>query len=228
MSFLCLILSALMCILLVGAQTQSATSDDSPRTITTATNDTFTIMDDFVINLKINDTYTIPIIGTIQDAFDVLSELDPVQANSIKESIHSGVAQHRSVASPSTSNLTSRSEDGDCCTPTSFTCNAFTDADCLRIAEGISYLNSVSGSPAAGPAPLGCGRVSCSYNSAIWWCNNNTTPYTLDSFSLIANGAQQVMDDCSFEQYDHRCTGGVNGEQWYSGNWVVLVKDASC
>jgi hypothetical protein len=38
--------------------------------------------------------------------------------------------------------------------------------------EGITYLREVPHKPAAGPGPGQCGRVSCSYKAAIWWCND--------------------------------------------------------
>lgn len=37
---------------------------------------------------------------------------------------------------------------------------------------GISYLNGVSGIPTNGPGPGNCGRVSCSGDAAIYWCND--------------------------------------------------------
>jgi hypothetical protein len=40
------------------------------------------------------------------------------------------------------------------------------------IADGIAYLNRVPGQPGQGPCPGSCGRVSCSWVSAIWWCND--------------------------------------------------------
>lgn len=40
------------------------------------------------------------------------------------------------------------------------------------IIVGITYLRGVSGQPTNGPGPGNCGRVSCSFNSAIWWCND--------------------------------------------------------
>jgi hypothetical protein len=40
------------------------------------------------------------------------------------------------------------------------------------IKEGITYLNGVTGQPRSGPGPGLCGRVSCSYKAAIWWCND--------------------------------------------------------
>lgn len=40
------------------------------------------------------------------------------------------------------------------------------------ILEGIKYLRGVPGQPKGGPGPGNCARVSCSYNSAIYWCND--------------------------------------------------------
>lgn len=42
----------------------------------------------------------------------------------------------------------------------------------VPIVNGIKYLRGLSGNPRAGPGPAKCARVSCSYNSAIWWCND--------------------------------------------------------
>lgn len=40
------------------------------------------------------------------------------------------------------------------------------------IAEGRAYLYGVAGKPSNGAGPGMCGRVSCSYNAAIYWCND--------------------------------------------------------
>jgi hypothetical protein len=39
------------------------------------------------------------------------------------------------------------------------------------IYEGIDYLNGI-GAPGVDPGPRVCARVSCSYNAAIFWCND--------------------------------------------------------
>lgn len=52
------------------------------------------------------------------------------------------------------------------------TCGGYTSANTKRIKDGIKYLNSIAGQPKNGPGPNNCGRVSCSYNSSIWWCND--------------------------------------------------------
>ena len=41
-----------------------------------------------------------------------------------------------------------------------------------RIGEGIDYLRGVKGLPTNGPGPGNCARVSCSWSSAIYWCND--------------------------------------------------------
>lgn len=41
-----------------------------------------------------------------------------------------------------------------------------------RIVEGISYLRRVRGKPSLRAGPGRCSRVSCSWNAAIYWCND--------------------------------------------------------
>lgn len=54
------------------------------------------------------------------------------------------------------------------------------------IQDGINYLRGVSGQPTNGPGPGNCGRVSCSYDSAIWWCNDVSYQYDFfDGWKLI-------------------------------------------
>ncbi|VBB84436.1 Putative protein of unknown function [Podospora comata] len=44
-------------------------------------------------------------------------------------------------------------------------------AFCQDIRDGARYLGRID-SPAPRNQPRSCGRVSCAYNSAIWWCND--------------------------------------------------------
>jgi hypothetical protein len=45
-------------------------------------------------------------------------------------------------------------------------------AKSIAINQGITYLRKVKGNPRASAGPSRCGRVSCSYNSGIYWCND--------------------------------------------------------
>ncbi|RKL21674.1 hypothetical protein BFJ68_g1986 [Fusarium oxysporum] len=72
------------------------------------------------------------------------------------------------------------------------------------IVRGVEYLRYVQGKPKNGPGPGNCGRVSCSNNAAIWWCNDNASSKTLNGFGSIADGAGKTvatealsLDKCS-------------------------------
>ena len=65
------------------------------------------------------------------------------------------------------------------------------------VTDGIGYLRRVKGKAVLSPGPSSCARVSCSYNAAIWWCNDNKNQFTLDSFNTIADCAQVIVNVCS-------------------------------
>ncbi|KAL4791934.1 hypothetical protein BDV19DRAFT_282662 [Aspergillus venezuelensis] len=91
-----------------------------------------------------------------------------------------------------------------------------------RIHDGIEYLRSVPGQPTNGPGPGACGRVSCSYGGAIWWCNDNTTPKTLAGYGSIADGAQAIMDKCRYYEVGGRYW--VSGQAFHKTGWNVIVR----
>ncbi|TDZ19976.1 hypothetical protein Cob_v006955 [Colletotrichum orbiculare MAFF 240422] len=96
----------------------------------------------------------------------------------------------------------------------------------MRIREGIEYLYRVSGRPRHMPGPATCSRVSCSWNSAIYWCNDNTHDIELSSFGEIADGAQYVADHCTFTVgKSYQC---VSGQAFHHDNWNVLVRKDNC
>lgn len=63
------------------------------------------------------------------------------------------------------------------------------------IQDGINYLRGVKGKPTLGPKQ--CSRVSCSWNDAIWWCNDNSNSITLPGFNTIADCAQVLKNQCA-------------------------------
>lgn len=50
--------------------------------------------------------------------------------------------------------------------------NVFGKCTVNRLRQGIDYLRGVGDQPRNGGGPGACGRVSCSYGTAIWWCND--------------------------------------------------------
>ncbi|KAF6795050.1 hypothetical protein CSOJ01_13509 [Colletotrichum sojae] len=91
--------------------------------------------------------------------------------------------------------------------------------------EGIKYLEKVPGRPVNGPGPGQCGRVSCSYNTQIWWCNDvsvDTKTKTLSTFRHIANGAQAAYNDCTdWEYFSYFSSGQAFHKR---DNWNVIVR----
>ncbi|KAJ0412967.1 hypothetical protein BJY00DRAFT_98693 [Aspergillus carlsbadensis] len=94
-----------------------------------------------------------------------------------------------------------------------------------RIGEGIRYLRGVGGRPSLAAGPSRCSRVSCSYNSAIHWCNDDNKRKTLNSFGSIADGAQVILDRCVAYNNGAQITGG---QIFHSTHWNVIVTHARC
>ncbi|PNY26819.1 Uncharacterized protein TCAP_03253 [Tolypocladium capitatum] len=88
-----------------------------------------------------------------------------------------------------------------------------------HVEEGIKHLDGAKGRPVNGPGPGNCGRVSCSYNSAIWWCNDKNRPQKLGSFGDIADGARDLLDFCSAEEGVW-----VLGQVFMQWDWNVIVR----
>jgi hypothetical protein len=61
----------------------------------------------------------------------------------------------------------------------------FKHTNLVHIINGIEYLGKVRGVPTNGPGPGNCGRVSCSSNSAIWWCNDVSRIFLFFFFSFL-------------------------------------------
>ncbi|KAI3393919.1 hypothetical protein diail_3481 [Diaporthe ilicicola] len=91
------------------------------------------------------------------------------------------------------------------------------------IGDGIDYLRGLKpGRPANGPGPGACGRVSCSWGSAIYWCNDDDERKELDSWGRIADGAQTIRDTCWYD------AGGASlltrGQVFDPEGWNVIVR----
>ncbi|KAM4064864.1 hypothetical protein HRG_004783 [Hirsutella rhossiliensis] len=99
-------------------------------------------------------------------------------------------------------------------------------ASVRRIKEGIEHLRRVRGRPGSEPGPSRCGRVSCSYNSAIWWCNDDGRPKKLSSFSDIANGAQLLVTRCV--EWMNPEPRDIGGQAFHPSKWNVIVRRDRC
>ncbi|KAJ0161655.1 hypothetical protein CTA2_5845 [Colletotrichum tanaceti] len=102
-----------------------------------------------------------------------------------------------------------------------FQCNVTVLADARVIATGAKYLGGVKGQPRGDPGPNSCGRVSCSWNSAIWFCNDNTHSISAGSYQTLADGTYHILKQCTAGEW-------VSGQTWHKDNWRVLVGRDKC
>ncbi|KZL67480.1 hypothetical protein CI238_01014 [Colletotrichum incanum] len=89
---------------------------------------------------------------------------------------------------------------------------------------GIDYLKAVKGQPSAGPGPGNCGRVSCGYMTAVWFCNDNTHDITIESFYELAEMAAIIQYYCAIGRRTD-----FNGQAFHqTDNWNVVLGGAAC
>ncbi|KAE8343326.1 hypothetical protein BDV24DRAFT_161763 [Aspergillus arachidicola] len=154
---------------------------------------------------------TVVLNGTVEQ---VLSQLRDINPNYDAEfAIPADEVEHPVEEEATSSHLTKR---GD------VKCGGYPKARRVHIEQGIKYLRGVPGKPQRGPGPGSCGQVSCSWSSAIWWCNDNTFTKVLPSFNNIADGAQLIKNTC------------LHGGQMFSGQdshndkWSTIVRWHKC
>lgn len=113
---------------------------------------------------------TVNITGTVENVYEELEKINPTFVSDFRLD---DPDNSPSLAAP----VKSRGY-----TIQSFNCNVYDYASLKAIQAGLVYLNGVPGKPSNGPGPGNCGRVSCSYNSAIYWCNDvRYKPFRLPS-----------------------------------------------
>ncbi|EXU94659.1 hypothetical protein X797_012265 [Metarhizium robertsii] len=100
--------------------------------------------------------------------------------------------------------------------------NQWDPADIEQIAMGIQHLSGLAGKPGNGPGPGNCGRVSCSWGASIWWCNDNATPYQLDGWEDIVEGAKRIFEKCT------EASSEVLGQAFAKDGWNVIIRHDTC
>ncbi|KAI0099224.1 hypothetical protein GGR51DRAFT_565041 [Nemania sp. FL0031] len=99
------------------------------------------------------------------------------------------------------------------------------DADPRRIDQGVDYLNHLPDSSICGNAPKTCGRISCSWNSAIWLCNDSTSGNNPHKCNMFGQYAAEIVKECAIYDSNPRVSGRNYDDQLILS---VVVKKASC
>ncbi|KAI0108819.1 hypothetical protein F4776DRAFT_675034 [Hypoxylon sp. NC0597] len=118
---------------------------------------------------------------------------------------------HQDTANSTT--LSTRALDHLSCDP-----NNIWWAQAFRIQEGIDYLRGKTGTCYMEAGPRVCARISCSYKSAIWWCNDNDYPIQEDC-SVWSDYAQDILDNCQTNDASSR----VRGQEFSIKDWNIMV-----
>ncbi|KAL4926950.1 uncharacterized protein BDV17DRAFT_293062 [Aspergillus undulatus] len=87
-----------------------------------------------------------------------------------------------------------------------------------HIQEGVKYLRAGDIKSKAHLPADSCSCVSCSYGSAIYWCNTDKHHDKEIGFYNIAEGAQVLIDECNSN--DGRYTGGIVD---HPDHWQALI-----
>ncbi|KAI1506171.1 hypothetical protein F5X99DRAFT_404218 [Biscogniauxia marginata] len=99
-------------------------------------------------------------------------------------------------------------------------------ADNSRITEGIQYLRTLGPSLArVEPGPARCDRVSCSWDSAIWLCNDRTDVLGVN-WTDVADFAQAIQSNCHGMGY--RMAGEFDDDQDWNTGWNVVIGASDC
>ncbi|KAK4150415.1 hypothetical protein C8A00DRAFT_46188 [Chaetomidium leptoderma] len=98
--------------------------------------------------------------------------------------------------------------------------------DSAAITVGIAYLRGISGDCRGAPGPGACGRVSCSWSSAIYYCNDNT--YEIwEPCRWIGDVAASIVDSCEYlDQVPLR--GRTIGQAFDYRKWNTIVAAGDC
>lgn len=123
-------------------------------------------------NIQINSTVpSMKITGTIEDVIHHLNKTYPEYIAALGEESNEENRKSEDVV-----NRDDPPVDDIANAPQKIQCFTMRDVSTFFIEQGILYLSKQKGMPTNGPGPRTCGRVSCSNNAGIWWCNEVRAP----------------------------------------------------
>ncbi|CZR56164.1 uncharacterized protein PAC_06052 [Phialocephala subalpina] len=154
--------------------------------------------------------------GTIQDVYAQVKKAHPdFDAGAL-------VNAHKLAIREDEDGLVGRNkiQPGLCCP---FAGQNWNWADAGRIQEGVQYLDHVQA--LCGVGPRSCVRVSCSWRSAIYLCNDNDYGIT-PNCGYIGSYASDLINQCVL--YNPIGQGYVCGQEFDTDRYNVIVREDSC
>ncbi|KAF2972521.1 hypothetical protein GQX73_g1167 [Xylaria multiplex] len=75
------------------------------------------------------------------------------------------------------------------------------------VSEGVDYLLQLSDTIMCSNGPTACGRISCSWDAAIIWCNDKAAPSNSFKCKMFAGYADAILGHCSVQKPDPLVSG---------------------
>ncbi|PYI14289.1 hypothetical protein BO86DRAFT_99954 [Aspergillus japonicus CBS 114.51] len=148
--------------------------------------------------------------GTIEDVHQQIKRLNPdFNVTQSLEAREADAEVHRILQKRNKSNLLCDIE-GDHSETATYT----------WITKGIQYLLALDGVCKVGAGPGTCARISCSYDSGIYLCNDNAWEIE-PKCSYLATYAEDIMTQCYDGMY-------INGQEFDTDNYNVIVAGDLC
>ncbi|OHF03062.1 hypothetical protein CORC01_01820 [Colletotrichum orchidophilum] len=150
--------------------------------------------------------------GTVQEVFDEIHHMNPLYSKAFGLDLYP-------TTPPSAKEKRADFSDAR------VICQNFPAGSVSAGYDVIRYLRAFPGKPINDAGPGTCGRVSCSWGTAIWWCNDDNKLKTLNSFGSIADGADKVWGMCTDRNshYDK-----ASGQAFHDTNCNVIIRNADC
>ncbi|KND88423.1 hypothetical protein TOPH_06944, partial [Tolypocladium ophioglossoides CBS 100239] len=89
--------------------------------------------------------------------------------------------------------------------------------------DALTYLRSIGGHPHMTPGPSACSRVSCSYNTGVWMCNDTPHDKYLISFGSVVDGMIFIWQHCWPTVWSEN-----GGQVFHWTGWNVVMGTADC
>ncbi|RYP74133.1 hypothetical protein DL771_003191 [Monosporascus sp. 5C6A] len=101
------------------------------------------------------------------------------------------------------------------------------------LTEGVGYLAALGDGLRCSNLPKTCGRISCSWSSGIWWCNETDIDQDNDHMveykcNLFAVYARDIHDSCWWDENHIRFAQGEDSDNDFKIRVVAGKETAGC
>ncbi|ODA82670.1 hypothetical protein RJ55_01178 [Drechmeria coniospora] len=89
--------------------------------------------------------------------------------------------------------------------------------------DAYARFNNMQGRPNLPPGPKVCSRISCSWDTALWLCNDMPGRMLLDTWNTVFKALNEIWRRCS-----NNSNKGVGGQIFHRTNWNMIMTSDRC